>query len=141
MKWINKTGLIDESWEDQAAALIIPGGRDMPYHERLQGIPNARIKSYVMNGGSYLGICAGAYYGASSIEFDIGHPLEVIAKRELHFFPGIARGPAYGYGTFSYISECGARVAKLKMHDDTILVPIIMAGAILTKPATMIIFK
>ena len=121
LRWVNKNNLVQENWEEHAAALIIPGGRDLPYHMRLQGIPNSRIRSYVMNGGSYLGICAGAYYGCSSIEFDIGHPLEVTGKRELQFFPGIGRGPAYGFGTFSYDSENGARVARLKMSDQTIL--------------------
>jgi glutamine amidotransferase-like uncharacterized protein len=49
-------------------------------------------------GGSYLGLCAGAYYGSSRVVFEPGTPLEVIGDRELAFFPGIARGAAYPGG-------------------------------------------
>jgi biotin--protein ligase len=121
LRWIKKNDLLIEGWENHTAALVMPGGRDVPYHELLKGIPNARIKSFVMNGGTYLGICAGAYYGCSSLEFDLGHPLEVKDKRELKFFPGVAYGPAYGGGTFCYTSSSGARIAKLKMQDQSIL--------------------
>lgn len=121
LRWIKKEDLECEGWEDRVSALIMPGGRDAPYHERLKGSPNTRIQSFVMNGGFYLGICAGAYYGCSSLEFDVGHPLEIIASRELKFFPGIAYGPAYGAGTFCYTEARGARIAKLRMQDQSIL--------------------
>jgi|LakMenEpi03Aug12_release.lakeMendotaPanAssembly.Ray.scaffolds.fasta_scaffold357685_2 glutamine amidotransferase-like uncharacterized protein len=100
------------AWEE-AALLIFPGGRDRPYHTALKGVGNQRIRTYVENGGCYLGICAGAYYGAKDVEFDRGGKLEVVESRELNFFPGIARGPVYGSGTFFYDSEEGSQASLI----------------------------
>lgn len=79
-----------------------------------QAIPNIGLKScttsraashlpaaccctadFVHSGGSYLGLCAGAYFGCSRVVFEPGTPLEVVGDRELAFFPGIARGAAF----------------------------------------------
>ncbi len=101
----------------KADLIIFPGGRDSPYQQALSGAPNAKLVSYVENGGRFLGICAGSYYGAQSIKFEIGTSLEIQAKRELHFFPGIAVGPAYGCGRFQYGTEAGARLAQLSLDE------------------------
>ncbi len=99
--------------------LVMPGGRDIPFHEALKGRGNASIRHYVEQGGTYLGLCAGAYYGSDSVKFEEGQPLEVIAKRELKFFPGVASGPAYkGNERFSYTSESGSRQALVNWQDD-----------------------
>lgn len=103
----------------KVSLFIMPGGRDRPYHAALKGIGNAQIRAFVENGGTYLGICAGAYYGCKRVEFDRGYPLEVCEERELAFFPGTAVGPAYGKGTFAYDSEKGARVAKIGTANGT----------------------
>lgn len=50
---------------------------------------------FVTQGGSYLGLCAGAYYACARVEFEPGTPLEVVGDRELAFFPGIAQGAAF----------------------------------------------
>lgn len=84
------------SWEIKTALVVIPGGRDIPYHLKLQGAGNSRLSQYVSEGGTYLGICAGAYYGSAAIEFEKGAPKEIVATRELAFFPGKAIGPVYG---------------------------------------------
>ena len=61
---------------------------------------------YVKSGGSYLGLCAGAYYGCARVVFEPGTPLEVVGGRELQFFPGTARGAAFpGQGTCA--QPCG----------------------------------
>jgi glutamine amidotransferase-like uncharacterized protein len=114
--FISSKEIIHTSWEDNTSLLIFPGGRDVPYHNSLKGKGNHRIRKYVENGGSFLGICAGAYYGCGAVEFDRGMELEVIGLRELAFFPGIARGPAYGPGTFRYQSEFGARASLISNH-------------------------
>ncbi len=105
--------LIHSDWESHATLLIMPGGRDRLFHAALQGKGNAKIRSFVEKGGIYLGLCAGAYYACSSIEFDKGNPLEVCENRELQFFPGTAIGPAYGKGTFQYDTPSTIRAAKL----------------------------
>ncbi len=103
------------SWHKSTKLLVFPGGRDIPYQKALQGLGNEQIVDFVQKGGSFLGICAGGYYGSAFIEFEKGGPLEVIAKRDLCFFPGIARGPAYGLGEFNYRDHTGAQIAHLEI--------------------------
>ncbi len=102
-------------WKTEAHLVIFPGGRDIPYHDALKGLGNANIRDFVEKGGNFLGICAGGYYGSSMIEFEQDGPLEVVAQRELKFFPGVARGPAYGLREFDYQSEKGARIANITL--------------------------
>jgi biotin--protein ligase len=104
---------LSNRWESTTALVAFPGGRDLPYHSKLQGEANARIRRYVETGGRYLGICAGGYYGSASIEFEKGGELEICGQRELAFFSGKAVGPAYGLGLFQYNSERGAKAAKV----------------------------
>ncbi len=113
---VGREMISDEILDISKVALIIfPGGRDIPYHTALQGASNRALFSFIEKGGRFLGICAGAYYGAASIEFEKGTSLEIIQKRELQFFPGVACGPAYGTGIFQYDSEAGAQIAKLSV--------------------------
>lgn len=115
VKLVDQDVFLDDSWKKNTRLLIFPGGRDVPYHNILKGDPNRQIKEFVQDGGVYLGICAGGYYGASFVEFEKGHPLEVVGGRELGFFSGVAKGPAYGPGFFSYRSQKGARIARLNL--------------------------
>ncbi|MCE5316846.1 MAG: BPL-N domain-containing protein [Parachlamydia sp.] len=121
LSFIDRATLHSSNWKQKAALLIFPGGRDIPYHEALKGQANREIRSFVEEGGNYLGICAGGYYGSAQVEFEKGQPLEVIASRELAFFPGTASGPAYGLNQFSYETEAGAHIARLQMSSQEIL--------------------
>ncbi|KAG0173555.1 biotin holocarboxylase synthetase [Apophysomyces sp. BC1034] len=106
--YINARSILCDFWEERCALLVIPGGRDLPYCEDLNGLGNARIRQYVTNGGRYFGLCAGAYYGSKVVEFEKGRPLmEVCGPRELGFYPGVCRGTAFP--GFVYNSERGAR--------------------------------
>ena len=74
----------------------MPGGADLPYCTHLNGHGNSLIRGFVESGGSYLGLCAGAYYGCGHVEFELGNPsMEVQGPRELRFFPGTAKGSVY----------------------------------------------
>lgn len=108
--------LINENWENDAALLIFPGGADIPYTIALNGVGNQKIRSYVENGGSFLGICAGSYYGGAFVEFAKNTPLEVLGERELSFFPGIVQGPILA--PYDYLTESGARAAEIVWRDD-----------------------
>lgn len=81
--------LAHQPWEPACALLVIPGGRDLPYVEELTTKTNVtkRIREYVLEGGRYLGICAGAYFGAGEVRFDMGGGLEVSGKRDLVGLP------------------------------------------------------
>lgn len=101
------------SWEADTCLIVIPGGRDVYYHEALDPEGTLKIRRFVEEGGSYLGICAGAYFAASAIEFEKGGSYEVCEERSLRFFPGIAEGSAYGKNKYRYDSLQGVEAASL----------------------------
>ena len=102
----------DATWKKECVLLVFPGGRDLPYCSLLNGRGNSEIKEFVRNGGSYLGICAGAYYGCESIEFEKDDPvMSVCGGRELSFFRGVGRGSYYP--GFNYHNRSGARAAPI----------------------------
>ncbi|KAI9259350.1 biotin-protein ligase [Sporodiniella umbellata] len=99
--------------------LVLPGGRDIPFCEQLNGAPNARIRRYVEQGGNYLGLCAGSYYASDNIEFEKEHPwMAIVETRELAFYPGLCRGTTYP--GFVYNSESGARSVPVIVEADTL---------------------
>jgi biotin--protein ligase len=106
------------------ALIIIPGGAGQAIYRQLGPLGNQKIKAYVHAGGNYLGICAGAYYGASETQFEVGRgePYEIASDTDaaLGFYPGIAHGVAYREGEFIYHSESGARIANICVNQDLI---------------------
>jgi biotin--protein ligase len=101
------------AWTQDAALLVMPGGADIPYTKYLSGDGTTKIREFVEKGGSYLGICAGAYFASAKITFEAGNPFEVQGTRELKFFPGTAEGPVLA--PYDYNSNSGARVAELRV--------------------------
>ena len=102
---------------DNVSVLVMPGGRDLPYCEELNGIGNIEIKKFVCSGGSYLGLCAGAYYGCDSIQFSKGNDaLEVCGERELKFYNGIGIGPVFP--GFQYNSNIGAKSSYIVLSKE-----------------------
>jgi glutamine amidotransferase-like uncharacterized protein len=91
---------------DNAKLLVMPGGADLAYCEKLNGEGNLRIRAFVENGGAYLGLCAGAYYACSKIEWAMGTDQEIAGPRELAFFPGMATGPVYEFIEDGDIGKC-----------------------------------
>lgn len=118
IKTINAEKIIQNKWVRDAALFVIPGGADLPYVTKLNGKGNQNIKNFVKNGGSYLGICAGAYYGSGYVEFDKGGNLEVLGARELTFFSGKAIGPILA--KYNYKNQSSARSPKIKIELETI---------------------
>ncbi|KAI1025577.1 hypothetical protein LB503_006698 [Fusarium chuoi] len=109
---ITENIILKEPWQATCALLVFPGGGDLGYCQALNGEGNRRIGDYVRRGGSYLGFCAGGYYGTQKCEFEVGNkPMEVVGRRELGFFPGTCRGGAFK--GFEYRSERGARAVRL----------------------------
>lgn len=96
-----------------AAALVMPGGADLPYCADLNGRGNELIRRFVSElGGTYLGLCAGGYYGCSRVEFELeSEKLRVEGERELGFFPGVALGAVVP--GFRYETEAGAAATRL----------------------------
>lgn len=114
---MDSKALKSENWEKETALLVMPGGRDIYYHEALDGEGTSKIRKFVENGGSYLGICAGAYFGAQMIEFEKGGSYEVCAPRSLAFFPGLAEGPAYGKNKYRVDGLQGIEAARVSWKE------------------------
>lgn len=77
---------------------IIPGGADLYFCEKLNGLGNRMIRQFVEDGGAYLGICAGAYYACSQLKFAENiEGFEIKGDRELKFYKGCAYGPVMEY--------------------------------------------
>jgi len=51
--------------------------------------------NFIRMGGTYVGLCAGAYFGASNVVFEPNTPLEVIGERPLKLIDGVAYGTLY----------------------------------------------
>lgn len=111
---VSPRSIKEEPWTDTCALLVFPGGRDLPYCHDLGQTGTRRIRDWVHGGGRYLGICAGAYFASSEIEFEVGRPLEVTGERALGFFPGLCRGTVYP--GFEYDSDAGARLVELSLN-------------------------
>jgi glutamine amidotransferase-like uncharacterized protein len=123
---IGPAAVIQGDWVHQAVLFVMPGGADLPYVKALTGKGNAVIKQYVADGGAYLGLCAGAYYASAQVQFDKGGPLQVLGKRELSFFPGVAIGPAVA--PYDYATNSGARAALIQLRDKKQAVPLYFNG-------------
>lgn len=120
---INGDAIIKGQWKASCALLVFPGGADLDYCRKLNGAGNRSISQYVERGGSYLGLCAGAYYGSQRCEFEKGRKLEVVGDRELAFFPGTCRGLAFP--GFQYDGEAGARAVQLQVLKDRLGVKLV----------------
>ena len=105
-----------EPWSSKASAVVFPGGADLPFVKECKPIIPLLKQFVSKQGGVYIGFCAGSYFGSGRVEFAQGNPeMEVTGSRDLKFFKGIARGPAFN--GFQYNSELGARAAKLSCLD------------------------
>ena len=99
------------NWPGDTDLFILPGGRDLPYVSDLQGRALQNIREFIKSGGSYLGLCAGAYFSSESVSFEAGTSYEVTGPRELKLFRGIAEGSVYP--GFNYKSKIGVVSAPI----------------------------
>ena len=114
IKEVDHSVLNSQPWETTTKLLVIPGGRDRPYQEKLHPQGTAKIRLFVENGGCYMGICAGAYFACSKIAFDEGTANEIVEERNLCLFRGIAIGSLFK--DYQYGNENSARIISLKYN-------------------------
>ena len=100
LRLVSSEEITDPAWQQSAALFVLPGGQDRQYVNALSQEGMQNLKSYVANGGRFLGLCAGAYFASAAIEFEKGTAHEICQPRELAFFPGKAIGQAYEMGQF-----------------------------------------
>lgn len=116
--FVTGADLVQSNWMQSTDLLIIPGGRSLPFYEKLGKQGNKNIVDFVEQGGCYLGLCAGAYYACQETIFSKNTDLELLLPGELNFFKGNAIGPIYGGDDFVYGTEKGARVVDITWEDD-----------------------
>jgi len=112
-QFLTKRSFFESDWDERASLFVLPGGRDVPYHATFRGKGNEKIRAFVEKGGTFLGMCAGAYYAATFVEFDKGYPSEICEARELKFFQGKTVGPLFNTSPYVYDCEEFARNAKI----------------------------
>jgi biotin--protein ligase len=113
VKIVNTADICNKNWEKTARILILPTGNFVSYHRKLGGIGCQKIRDFVQNGGIFLGIDGGGYFGAKKIEFTMETNLYT-KFYELAFFPGTARGPLLQPCDYNF-----DRVAKVKVANDS----------------------
>ena len=88
---IDHDGLRTEDWTDSCALLVFPHCTDLqPYNALDVDLPTIkRIRKYVAGGGSFLGICGGAYFASKTAEWH-GHQW---GSANLAFWPWSSYGP------------------------------------------------
>jgi glutamine amidotransferase-like uncharacterized protein len=95
VRWMNCTfELVDAQYINDNGltafhALCVPGGDMFAYGQDLSVNGKDNIRTFVYNGGGYIGICGGAYFAAEKV-FWRGNELPMTA---LALFPGTAEGP------------------------------------------------
>ncbi|KAK7477189.1 hypothetical protein BaRGS_00031574, partial [Batillaria attramentaria] len=101
-------------WRDGCAAVILGGGYDLGFIKALGHSGVKVLRDFVLDGGTYIGFCAGGYFGCDSIEFDKGGKLEVCGERQLKFYPGKCIGPVVA--GFKYDTDKGLDALSIKFH-------------------------
>ena len=106
--------------------LFMPGGADLYYCEKLSGKANSLIREFVESGGVYFGICAGAYYGCSKIEWAKNDNEPIIGARELSFYKGTAIGPIYSFLEDEDINKSWDYAANIEYDNE--IFPVLYSG-------------
>ncbi|KAI0550742.1 biotin-protein ligase [Xylaria curta] len=91
---ITRDTILNEPWTKSCAMLVV-AGEDYSALRHHMGMKGTRlIRQFVQDGGLYLGINAGAYYGSSGcVPYDGDDGVEDNAGINLEFFPGKCQEP------------------------------------------------
>ncbi len=112
--WLaNAEAIVDGRILQMADIFVMPGGADLPYCKKLNGAGNDNIRAFVEDGGTYLGICAGAYYACKALEFHKGRDDEIVGKRELSFTDSVAYGSLPQLASYYDLTLHSAAVTKI----------------------------
>ncbi|MGE4313292.1 MAG: BPL-N domain-containing protein [Pseudobdellovibrionaceae bacterium] len=113
---------------------IIPGGASLYYSEKLDGAGNAAIRKWVEAGGTFLGICAGAYYACGKIDWARETQYAITRDGELNFFEGCATGPIKDFIEDGDVDKCWDALITLQQPDGTSFQALYAAGPIFDEP-------
>ncbi len=94
LEYADASDILNGCLKKDIQALVIPGGASRYAAAKLNGAGNKAILDYISGGGTYIGVCAGAYYAARAIEWKKGKPDQILVENELSLYLGAATGPA-----------------------------------------------
>ena len=91
-------------------AFVLPGGAATPYRQKLSVQGNEAIRNYVMQGGIYFGVCAGAYYACQKVFFEVDVPqLKIVNECGLDLVNADAIGTLHReFGIQPYTQDASA---------------------------------
>ncbi len=118
--FVNANELLAGALSPDIDLLVMPGGASRYKAAKLNGPANDLIRKYVADGGSYLGICAGAYMACETTYWAKGQPFEIICHNQLNFFPGKAIGPIQDFGKGDNYNGTNARLVMLEINGKTV---------------------
>jgi len=96
-------GLVNSAFD----VVVFPGGYAYGYEYWLSG-SEPKIRSFVSNGGSYLGVCAGAFYAASTVIWDgttYDYPLDLFTGSETGPITDIAPDEYWALTPVSFVDS------------------------------------
>lgn len=119
--FIDETEIRQETdWMHKTNLFVCNGDSVTKFKEALCPGGEAKLKTYIDNGGTYLGICAGSYFGAGVIDFT-GASFQK-RRNGLGLFNGLARGALEDLMGRPYtgLSDC-ASVITLRYAKDLLM--------------------
>ena len=87
---------------DNFSILCIPGGDMYQYSQDISSTGKENIRNFIRDGGSYIGICGGAYFTGEKVIWQ-GDQLPMIPLR---IFPGTTQGPIDEIAPYPYCIMC-----------------------------------
>lgn len=101
-----KAGYINNESLDNFSILCFPSGDMYQYAQDISSGGKYKIKNFIRSGGSYIGICGGAYFtGEKVIWQDEQLPLE-----PLGIFPGTTKGPIDQIAPYPHCIMCKVNI-------------------------------
>ena len=113
---------------------VIPGGEDLYICEKLNGSPTKIIREYVENGGTYMGLCGGAYVASNEIEWEKDKEDAICQNRELSLYNGLAIGPIYDFLEKNDTKHSWDQAIELTLPDSTTSTALYRAGPYFSEP-------
>lgn len=93
VRYVNADDVANGILAERPAAFFRPGGASRYAAAKLRGRGYGAIRAYVQNGGTYVGICGGAYDACSQTRWAVDTPYEIVVENSLALFEADAIGP------------------------------------------------
>ena len=93
VRYVTAADILAGVLHEEPTAFVRPGGASRYGASKLSGAGYRAIRAYVARGGTYLGICGGAYDACARTRWAVGTDHELAVDNELALFAADAVGP------------------------------------------------